>query len=68
MNGHVLHAMYSMCMANHDAMYDRIKADTSKEQPLTINTYLRFLNEIKQYVPISATDTTSVASVVCSVM
>ena len=68
MDGHVLHMMYAMCLVNRDAMFDRLKADTSKEQSLTINTYLRFLNEIKQYVPMTADDKSNATSVICSLM
>lgn len=68
MNGRVLHAMYTMCKANPEAMFDRLKADTTKEQSLTMNNYLRFLDEIKQYVPISRGDQSSVTSVVCNLM
>ncbi len=68
MNGRVLHMMYSMCMDKPDVMYDRLKADTPKEQPLNLSTYLRFLNEIKPYVPTSTDKKPTNKSTICTIL
>jgi hypothetical protein len=68
MNGRVLHTMYSMCMDQPELMYDRLKADTPKEHPLNMSTYLRFLNEIQQYVPNSTGKNSTNTSTTCTIL
>ena len=66
MNGRVLHMMYLMCMESSQLMFDRLKADTSNEQPLNINTYLRFLHEIKAAMVGWLSCSTRIHKVLCS--
>ena len=54
MNGHLLYETYQRCHAHWEFMFETFKAEviTSKEYgTLTIYTYIRFLDEIKKYVP-----------------
>jgi hypothetical protein len=68
MNGRVLHMMYSMCMDHPESMFDRLKADTPNEHPLNMSTYLRFLHEIKQYVPNLPDTKSNHASTICGIL
>ena len=56
MNGNVLHEFCLMCRANRDSMFEPLKAEVPKGQSLSVSTYLRFLDEIKQFVPVTAQD------------
>ena len=68
MNGRVLHMMYSMCINNPEAMFVRLKADTTAEHPLNMSTYLRFLYEIKQFVPNTTDKKSNKGSSICSIL
>jgi hypothetical protein len=55
MNGYLLHELYQMCLSNRESMFHTLKTElltlNSTYQPLTLLTYLRFLNEIQKYIP-----------------
>lgn len=55
MNGHLLHQLYRMCLANRESMFHTLKNELStsdpSNQPLTLLTYLRFLCEIEKCIP-----------------
>ena len=68
MNGNVLHEFYLMCRANRDSMFESLKAEVPKGQSLSVSTYLRFLDEIKKFVPVTAQDKSLSTSMICSVM
>ena len=54
MNGCLLNDLFTMCRQNRESMFHTIKNEISAldkhAQPLTLYTYLRFLNEIQKYV------------------
>jgi len=54
MNGQVLLQAYNMCLANQQVMYIALRDDVAKSgsATLTLKDYLKFLKEIKIYVPI----------------
>lgn len=58
MNGYLLHELYQMCLSNRESMFHTLKTElltlNSTYQPLTLLTYLRFLNEIQKYISSSA--------------
>ncbi|CAF4492501.1 unnamed protein product, partial [Rotaria socialis] len=69
MDGSTLSGLYTMCRTNSNAMYDSLKAELteSNSKILPIVTYLKFLEEVKKYVPITP-GSANVASVVCNLM
>ncbi|CAF1660635.1 unnamed protein product [Adineta ricciae] len=54
MNGCLLNDLFTMCRQNRESMFHTIKNEilalNKHAQPLTLYTYLRFLNEIQKYV------------------
>jgi hypothetical protein len=62
MNGsHFLH-IYLMCQTNADSMFKTLQAEVNVVQPnkpLTLLTYVRFLDEVKKYVPVTNSVTVS---------
>ncbi|CAF1310789.1 unnamed protein product [Adineta ricciae] len=71
-NGQLLHQAYAMCQLNRETMFHSMKNEVATCEhvlPLTLGTYLHFLNALKQYIPISNSDTAQTpASMICSVM
>jgi hypothetical protein len=54
MNGRVLHEMYIMCKTNRESMFQTMKSEVAadgQQKPLTLSTYLCFLDEIQNYIP-----------------
>ncbi len=52
MNGYLLHELYRMCLSNRESMFHTLKSElNSSNQSLTLDVYLRFLNEIEKYIP-----------------
>lgn len=59
MNGRLLHETYKRCMAHWELMFQTFKAEVSSDgtqKPLTIETYIRFLDELRKYVPMTMND------------
>ncbi|CAF1088140.1 unnamed protein product [Didymodactylos carnosus] len=54
MDGQALHRFYQMCQTNFDAMYQSSKTELLElhKKILPINVYIRFITELKKYVPI----------------
>jgi len=70
MNGRVLHEMYTMCKTNRDSMFQTMKGEVAadgQQKPLTLSTYLCFLDEIQKYIPRVPGDK-SQSSVICTLM
>ncbi|CAF0974289.1 unnamed protein product [Didymodactylos carnosus] len=67
MDGPRLHKMYKYCESNNDSMYQALRAELSDlhKNTLPFNVYLRFLDEVKKYVPLSSSTT---ASAICNTM
>ena len=72
MNGRLLFETYKRCKAHWELMFQTFKAEVisdGTQKPLTIDTYIRFLDEIQKYVPLNVTDTNSSPnSVLCVLM
>lgn len=54
MNGRLLHETYKQCKVHWDFMFQTIKSETAadgQQQLLTIETCVRFLDEIEKYLP-----------------
>jgi hypothetical protein len=70
MNGRVLHELYIMCKTNRESMFQTMKSEVAadgQQKPLTLGTYLCFLDEIKKYIPHTPGDN-SQSSVICTLM
>lgn len=53
MDGSVLSGLYTMCQINSYGMFESLKGELARlnASALPIATYLKFLEEIKKYVP-----------------
>ena len=70
MNGRLLHETFKRCKVHWEAMFQTFKAEVaadSKHRLLTIETYVRFLDEIEKYIPIVQADS-SQSSVICTII
>ena len=71
-NGCLLHHAYLMCEQSRESMFQamRKEVDTNGNSTiLTLGTYLRFLDEMKKYVPTDTENSLQTpTSSICSVM
>ncbi|CAF3652412.1 unnamed protein product [Rotaria socialis] len=58
-NGSLLYQAYSMCQAGRESMFQAMRNEVVTHEtvpPLTLATYLRFLERLKSYIPINVND------------
>lgn len=70
MNGLMIHEIYIMCKKDRNLMFQTMKdevANDGQQKPLTLSTYLCFLDEIQKYIPHKPGEN-SPSSVVCTLM
>jgi len=59
MNGRLLHETYKQCKAHWDSMFQTFKSEIAADgqhKLLTIYIYIRFLDQIEKYIPITHND------------
>jgi hypothetical protein len=59
MNGRLLHETYKQCKAHWDFMFQTFKSEIAADgqhKLLTIYIYIRFLDQIEKYIPITHKD------------
>ena len=71
-NGRLLYQSYLMCQTNRESMFQAMREEastSSKSSILTLGTYLRFLEELKKYIPIDTNNSTqpSVTTTTCTI-
>lgn len=61
-----------MCEKNRESMFQAMRQEVSasgNESILTLGTYLRFLDELKKYIPIDTKNSSKqLTSMICNVM
>ncbi|CAF4131332.1 unnamed protein product [Rotaria sp. Silwood2] len=74
MNGRLLHETYKRCKANWEPLFQIFKSEVAadnEQKILTIETYIRFLDEIEKYIPMVPEDisqSSSPTSTVCNLI
>ncbi|CAF2538223.1 unnamed protein product [Rotaria sp. Silwood2] len=71
-NGCLLRQAYLMCQINRESMFQSMRHEVIADgtiPPLTLATYLRFLEQLKKYIPINNNESSQTSmSAICNVM
>ncbi|CAF0924268.1 unnamed protein product [Rotaria sp. Silwood1] len=71
-NGHLLHQAYSMCQINRESMFQAMRHEIIADgtvPPLTLATYLQFLEQLKKYIPLNINESSQIPiSSICNIM
>jgi hypothetical protein len=71
-NGRLLYQSYLMCEKNRESMFQAMRQEVSaasNSSILTLGTYLRFLEELKKYIPIDTNNSSQrLTATICSIM
>lgn len=65
MDGHLLHETCNKCKTYWDVMFQAFKSEVvadDEKKLLTVDTYIRFLDEIGKYIPIVPGDSSQSSS------
>ncbi|CAF3705481.1 unnamed protein product [Rotaria sordida] len=71
-NGHLLHQAYSMCQISRESMFQAMRHEVIANEtvpPLTLATYLSFLDRLKIYIPVNINESSQIPmSSICNIM